>query len=84
MPRQATTPEQKKFYRELGLVIYSYRIRKCYEQKQVAEHLGVGRSDYSHMERGVIRMKGHHLIELVTFLDIPIEKVPKYEPSGTS
>lgn len=78
MPRPEITPDQKRFYDELGRVFFSARIRKGYEQEDVAQHLGMSRSNYSNIERGTQRIYGHHMIKLIAFLDISVERIPKY------
>lgn len=69
------TPEDKRFYRELGQRIAQYRKAQGLTQVQLAQKLGIAQQTMAHYEGGSLRISVALLSHLAKTLEISVEEL---------
>lgn len=77
------TPEDKRFYRELGQRIAQFRRAQELTQVQLAEILGIAQQTMAHYEGGSLRIAVALLRPLAKALHVSFEELINEPPSAT-
>ena len=69
------TPQDKRFYRELGQRIAICRKARSLTQVQLAEQLGIAQQTLAHYEGGSLRISVVLLQQVIQVLDVSFEEL---------
>ena len=67
--------DEKKLYQRLGLIMRGAREREKLSQDQVAEHLGIHRITYTHLENGKAGAPFHLVLKAAEFLGFTLDQL---------